>query len=127
VQLVTVARSRKNFLNPISAFRLDLAMWQGAKLSGVDPFEEKDSMCEAHRTHNHDVVPATVSGASIRVEDMTCGHCAATIQSAIESSFPGAKVTANPEARLVSVEGADLAKVREIIASAGYTPDAAHA
>ncbi|MGO4673711.1 heavy-metal-associated domain-containing protein [Bosea sp. 2YAB26] len=47
---------------------------------------------------------------------MTCGHCAGTIKSAIESSIPGAKVSANPEARLVSVEGADLARVREIIA-----------
>ena len=61
------------------------------------------------------------------VNDMTCGHCAGTIKSAIESSIPGAKVSANPEARLVSVEGADLAKVREIIALAGYTPEPAHA
>ena len=83
-------------------------------------------MCEAHRTHNHDAIPTAVSGASIRVQDMTCGHCAATIQSAIENSIPGAKVRANPEARLVSVEGADLAKVREIITLAGYTPESAH-
>lgn len=81
-------------------------------------------MCDAHRTHQHDAVPAAVAGASIRVEDMTCGHCAATIQSAIESSIAGAKVSANPETRIVSVEGADPAKVREIIASAGYTPEA---
>lgn len=79
-------------------------------------------MCEAHRTHQHDTVPAAASAASVRVEDMTCGHCAATIQSAIESSIAGAKVSANPETRIVSVEGADLAKVREIITSAGYTP-----
>lgn len=83
-------------------------------------------MCEAHRNHQHDVGPAAATGTSIRVEDMTCGHCAATIQGAIESTIAGAKVSANPETRLVSVEGADLAKVREIIAAAGYTPDSAH-
>lgn len=85
-------------------------------------------MCEAHRTHQHGATsPSVTSGAAIHVDDMTCGHCAATIQSAIESSFPGAKISTDPEARLVSVEGADLAKVREIIVSAGYTPDAAQA
>lgn len=82
-------------------------------------------MCEAHRTHQHDAAPVVASGAAIRVDDMTCGHCAATIQSAIESSFPGAKVSTDPEARLISVQGADPAKVREIIISAGYTPEAA--
>lgn len=85
-------------------------------------------MCEAHRTHQHGASFAVVaSDMAIHVDDMTCGHCAATIRSAIEGSFPGAKVSTDPEARLVSVQGADLAKVREIIISAGYTPDAAQA
>ncbi|AOO82251.1 heavy-metal-associated domain-containing protein [Bosea vaviloviae] len=82
-------------------------------------------MCQAHQNHDHEAASTAVSGVSVRVEDMTCGHCAGTIKSAIESSIPGAKVNANPEARLVSVEGADLAKVREIISLAGYTPEAA--
>ncbi|MGO4666721.1 heavy-metal-associated domain-containing protein [Bosea sp. 2RAB26] len=84
-------------------------------------------MCQAHQSQDHEIASAAVSGVSVRVDDMTCGHCAGTIKSAIESSIPGAKVSANPEARLVSVEGADLARVREIIAQAGYTPDAAPA
>jgi copper chaperone len=37
-------------------------------------------------------------------------------------------VTADPEARLVSVEGAaDLAEISNIITVAGYTPTPAHA
>ncbi|MGO4705266.1 heavy-metal-associated domain-containing protein [Microvirga sp. 2MCAF38] len=81
-------------------------------------------MCGIHQ-HSHDQASTTVSGAglSVRVDDMTCGHCASTIRSAIESTIPGAKVTANPEARLVSVEGAsDLAQISRIITLAGYTP-----
>lgn len=80
-------------------------------------------MCEAHRHHQHDAHPAATAGTGIRVDDMTCGHCSATITSAIEASLPGAKVSANPETRLVSVIGADPARVREIIAAAGYTPE----
>ncbi|WP_342359291.1 heavy-metal-associated domain-containing protein [Terrarubrum flagellatum] len=83
-------------------------------------------MCGAH--HHSETPAKTVSGVSVIVDDMTCGHCAGTIKSAIETSIPGAKVSADPAARLVSVEGADLAKVREIISLAGYTPAApAHA
>ena len=84
-------------------------------------------MCEAHQHHDHEETKTAVSGVSIMVNDMTCGHCAGTIKSAIETSIPGAKVTANPESHLVAVEGADLAKVREIITMAGYTPEPAHA
>lgn len=80
-------------------------------------------MCEAHRHQQPDSHPAAVAGQGIRVDDMTCGHCAATITSAIEASLPGTKVSADPATRLVSVAGADPAKVREIIVAAGYTPE----
>ena len=63
------------------------------------------------------------TGVSVRVDDMTCGHCAATIKSAIESTIPGSRVTADPQAKLVSVEGAsDPAQINGIITRAGYTP-----
>ncbi len=67
------------------------------------------------------------TGVSVRVDDMTCGHCAATIKSAIESTIPGSRVTADPQAKLVSVEGAsDPAQINGIITRAGYTPTPAN-
>jgi copper chaperone len=63
------------------------------------------------------------AGISVRVDDMTCGHCAATIKGAIESAIPGSRVTADPQAKLVRVEGAsDPARINGIITLAGYTP-----
>jgi copper chaperone len=63
------------------------------------------------------------SGIAVRVDDMTCGHCAATIKSAIESTIPGSRVTAEPQAKLVRVEGAsDPDRINSIITRAGYTP-----
>lgn len=82
-------------------------------------------MCEKHRQQQSASAALAGASVSVRVDDMTCGHCAGTIKDAIESTIPGAKVSANPESRLVSVHGADLAKVREIISLAGYTPEAA--
>ncbi|MBF9234536.1 heavy-metal-associated domain-containing protein [Microvirga alba] len=81
-------------------------------------------MCSKHQHSNDQAsTAATGAGLSVRVDDMTCGHCAGTIKSAIESSIPGAKVTADPQAKLVSVEGAsDLAQISSIITLAGYTP-----
>ena len=82
-------------------------------------------MCEKHRQQENPSTSLAGASVSVRVDDMTCGHCAGTIKDAIESTIPGAKVTANPESRLVLVEGADLAKVCEVISLAGYTPEAA--
>ncbi|MFC4172429.1 heavy-metal-associated domain-containing protein [Microvirga sp. GCM10011540] len=64
---------------------------------------------------------------TVRVEDMTCGHCAGTITKAIESSLQGAQVQADPATKLVSVRGADLATVKDLVAAAGYTPSEAPA
>jgi copper chaperone len=66
----------------------------------------------------------------LRVEDMTCGHCAATITRAIETSMPGTKVHADPDSKLVKITGsADIARLQEIVKEAGYTPtlEQAHA
>ena len=69
---------------------------------------------------------APASGVVVRVEDMSCGHCVGTIKGAIESAIPGARVTADLEAKLVTIEGAsDSARINSIIADAGYTPSPA--
>ena len=69
---------------------------------------------------------APAEGAiSFRVEDMTCGHCAGTIKTAIESKLPGTSVDADPASKLVSVRGgADFAALSAIVTAAGYTPSA---
>lgn len=78
--------------------------------------------CSTHKTeataraHEPDAV-------TIRVEDMTCGHCAARITKVIEAGLPGARVNADPAARLISVRGVgDPATIRALVAQAGYTP-----
>lgn len=77
-------------------------------------------------SHQHSTGQAS-SRLSVRVDDMTCGHCAATIKSAIESTIPGSRVTADPQAKLVLVEGAsDPAQINGIITQAGYTPASAN-
>ena len=68
-------------------------------------------MCEKHKQQDNAATSLARASVSVRVDDMTCGHCAGTIKDAIESTIPGSKVSANPESRLVSVQGAELAKV----------------
>lgn len=68
------------------------------------------------------------NGVSFRVDDMTCGHCAGTIKKAIETTLPGTAVNADPESKLVTVEGhSDYAAIKSIVIGAGYTPSAAPA
>ena len=68
------------------------------------------------------------NGVSFRVDDMTCGHCAGTIKKAIETTLPGTAVNADPESKLVTVEGyGDYAAIKSIVIGAGYTPSAAPA
>lgn len=40
----------------------------------------------------------------LTVEDMTCGHCVATVEKAVKGVDPKAKVAANLEAKMVSIE-----------------------
>lgn len=59
-------------------------------------------------------------------DDMTCGHCADTIQKAIETTLPGTTVDADPASKLVNVTGfSDYAAIKAIVTGAGYTPSAA--
>jgi copper chaperone len=83
--------------------------------------------CSTHQTSSagQTTLPKD-SNLTLRVEDMTCGHCAGTIRKAIETGLPGTSVEADPATRLVSVRGmADLAAVKAIVADAGYTPSEA--
>ena len=58
---------------------------------------------------------------TLKVPDMSCGHCAATIEKAVKSIDPAAQVRPDIEGKLVSIESiADAAKIETAIATAGY-------
>jgi copper chaperone len=40
----------------------------------------------------------------LNVEDMTCGHCVATVEKAVKAADPNAKVIVNLEAKTASIE-----------------------
>ena len=83
--------------------------------------------CSTHQTSSAGQTALPKAGnLTLRVEDMTCGHCAGTIKKAVESSLPGTQVDADPASKLVSICGtADLVAVKAIVAEAGYTPSEA--
>ena len=60
----------------------------------------------------------------VRVHDMTCGHCVASITEAVRSVDAGAKVEVDLAQRLVRIEPteADGSALAGAIAEAGYTP-----
>ena len=82
--------------------------------------------CSTHQTQSSRTVERDPAALTLRVEDMTCGHCAGTIKTAIETSLPGTSVEADPASKLVSVRGStDLTTVQALVIEAGYTPTAA--
>lgn len=57
------------------------------------------------------------------VSDMTCGHCAKAITTAVLAAYPAAKIDIDIAAKRVSVENAgDRAAVASVIAAEGYSP-----
>ncbi len=79
--------------------------------------------CSTNQSQPNQVVEHTPDALTLRVEDMTCGHCAGTITKAIEANISGAQVHADPATKLVLVRGtADLLAIKDLIAAAGYTP-----
>ena len=57
----------------------------------------------------------------LKVPDMTCGHCAATIEKAVKSVDPAARVSADIAAKTVSLEtAAPEASIRDAVQRAGY-------
>lgn len=80
-------------------------------------------MCSSTQHENQHAAATPAGALTFRVDDMTCGHCAGTITGAIESAFPGAKVTTDLAGKLVSITGAtDAARVAAVVRDAGYTP-----
>lgn len=53
------------------------------------------------------------------VEDMSCGHCTATIQDAIAKA--GGQASADLDSKTVTVQGMGSARAAEVIKEAGYT------
>jgi copper chaperone len=59
----------------------------------------------------------------IAVQDMTCGHCVATITKAVKETDAAARCEIDLEAKRVRIEAARPAKdFVAAIAGAGYTP-----
>ena len=57
----------------------------------------------------------------LKVPQMTCGHCAATIEKAVKSLDPAAKVQVDLGTKIVTVETAsDETSVKDAIEAAGY-------
>lgn len=82
--------------------------------------------CSTHQSDSSKTIEHDSNALALKVEDMTCGHCAGTITKAIEGSLPGAKVETDPASKIVLVRGAsDLTAINALIAKAGYTPSAA--
>ena len=57
----------------------------------------------------------------LNVPDMTCGHCASTVEKAVKSVDAAAKVKVDLASKTVTVDSiADESKVKDVIRSAGY-------
>ena len=57
----------------------------------------------------------------LNVPDMTCGHCASTVEKAVKSVDPAAKVNVDLGSKTVTVDSVvDETKVKDVIRSAGY-------
>ena len=68
-----------------------------------------------------------MSRLTLRVPDMSCGHCVASVSGAVRD-LPGvAGVEVDLASRLVEVEGegVDVSPVEQVIREAGYEPETA--
>ncbi|PBB89595.1 heavy metal transporter [Mesorhizobium sp. WSM3864] len=64
----------------------------------------------------------------LKVPDMSCGHCASTIEKAVRSVDPAAHVTVDLGSSTVAVETeADETAIRDVIKTAGYDNEKAAA
>jgi copper chaperone len=79
--------------------------------------------CSTHQPQAGTTTERDPAALTLKVEDMSCGHCAGAITKALEAGLPGTRVHADPATKLVSVRGTrDLARVEALIVDAGYTP-----
>jgi copper chaperone len=59
---------------------------------------------------------------TLKVPDMSCGHCVASIESAVKAVDPGAKVRADLATQTVVVEStSEPGPLTEAIRAAGYS------
>jgi copper chaperone len=68
-----------------------------------------------------------MSRLTLRVPDMSCGHCVSSVSAAVRG-LPGVTaVRVDLESKLVEVDGdgVDVSPVEEAIRAAGYEPEAA--
>ena len=57
----------------------------------------------------------------LSVPDMTCGHCAQTVEKAVKSVDPAAKVEVDLAKKIVTVETtATEQRIADVVRSAGY-------
>lgn len=57
----------------------------------------------------------------LKVPDMTCGHCASTIEKAVKSVDPAAKVEVDLGSKTVVVDtAAEETRIKAVIQSVGY-------
>ncbi len=63
----------------------------------------------------------------LKVPDMSCGHCAASIRQAVQALDPAAAITVDLEQHRVRIEpaAADAAALTAAIREAGYSPEPA--
>lgn len=60
----------------------------------------------------------------LQVNDMTCGHCVATITKAVKALDAGAQIETDLATHRVRVETSQTGEsVKEAIVAAGYTPE----
>jgi copper chaperone len=79
--------------------------------------------CGCTKTAEASSAPTPEGAAVVRVDDMSCGHCVATITEAIHAKWPAAQVEADLARKTVSVLGVDVgADLCGVIRKAGYTP-----
>ncbi len=80
--------------------------------------------CGCSKTAETNAAAVPVGTNIVRVEDMSCGHCVATITRAIQAKWPSAQVKADLlVGKTVTVLGVDGdADLRGVIQEAGYTP-----
>lgn len=79
--------------------------------------------CGCKKSAETSSAAAPVGANVVRVLDMCCGHCVATITQAIQAKWPSAEVTADLAGKTVSVLGIDAgADLRGAIREVGCTP-----
>lgn len=90
----------------------------------INPTGRITPMCGCSEHSKHAAEATAAAGAvTLKINNMTCGHCASTVSRAIESAFPGATVEPDPSSRQVSVTGVtDLDRLASVLRAAGYAP-----